>query len=141
MIRLSWGIVRNTLWKIGDTDFSMYETVDDYIEDQPEATKKTLASLKDCILAAVPDAIEMFNYGIPAFALIKNGKRDQQIMMAGYEKHVGLYPHPTTMEKFADELKGYKKGKGSVQFPINEPLPRELIIEMVRWRKKTINED
>jgi len=120
---------------------SMYETVDDYIEDQPEATKKTLASLKDCILAAVPDAIEMFNYGIPAFALIKNGKRDQQIMMAGYEKHVGLYPHPTTMEKFADELKGYKKGKGSVQFPINEPLPRELIIEMIRWRKKTINED
>jgi uncharacterized protein YdhG (YjbR/CyaY superfamily) len=116
-----------------------YETIDDYINDQPEGTKKTLRSLRECILTAVPDAVEMFNYGIPAFALVKNGKRDQQIMMAGYKYHVGLYPHPTVMEKFAKELKEYKKGKGSVQFPIDQPLPCELIIKMVHYRKKLID--
>jgi len=111
-----------------------YKTIDDYINDQPYGTKQALIELKKYILKAVPTAIEMFNYGIPAFALIEGGKRDQQIMIAGYKNHVGLYPHPTTMEKFADELKGYKQGKGSVQFPINKPIPKELIIRMVKYR-------
>ena len=55
-------------------------------------------------------------------------------MMAGYINHVGLFPHPTTIEKFDEELKDYKKGKGSVQFPINKPLPEELIIKMIEYR-------
>lgn len=117
-----------------------YTTVDDYINDQPEGTKEALAALKKCILAAVPDAVELFNYNIPAFALVKNGKREQQIMMAGYKKHVGLYPHPMVMEKFSEELKGYTQGKGSVQFPVDKPLPCELIIKMVKYRKKLIDE-
>ncbi len=81
----------------------------------------------------------MINYNIPAYALIEGGKRDQQIMFAGYEKHVGLYPHPTTIEKYSKRLKVYKVGKGSAQFPIDEPLPKELITEMVKFRKQLVN--
>ena len=61
-------------------------------------------------------------------------------MIAGYKKHVGLYPHPTVMEKFDIELEGYKKGKGSVHFPINKPLPKELIIKMVTYRVLLLEE-
>jgi uncharacterized protein YdhG (YjbR/CyaY superfamily) len=93
--------------------------VDDYIENQPEQTKKVLLELRSYILEADPNAIEMLNYNIPAFALVKGGKRQQQMMIAGYKKHVGLYPHPTVMEYFRNELKGYEKGKGSVQFALS----------------------
>jgi uncharacterized protein YdhG (YjbR/CyaY superfamily) len=117
-----------------------YATIDDYIEDQPEATQKRLKELRLCILKAAPDAIEMFNYNIPAFALTKGGKREEQIMMAGYKKHVGLYPHPTVMEHFKDELKDYKQGKGSVQFPVESPLPKELIMRMVKYRIKLLDQ-
>ncbi|EIM78729.1 hypothetical protein A3SI_01616 [Nitritalea halalkaliphila LW7] len=55
-------------------------------------------------------------------------------MIAGYKNHLGLYPHPTTIEKFNKKLKEYRKGKGSVQFPINKPLPEELIIKMIEYR-------
>ena len=59
-------------------------------------------------------------------------------MIAGFKNHVGFYPHPDTMEKFAEELKDYKQGKGSVQFPINHPLPKDLIIKMVDYRMSKI---
>ena len=62
-------------------------------------------------------------------------------MIAGYKNHVGLYPHPATMEKFEEELKDYKKGKGSVQFPLDKPIPKDLIIKMVEYRLSLINED
>lgn len=115
-----------------------FKTVEDYIESQPEDTKIALVALRSCILEAAPDATEMFNYGIPAFALVPGGTREQQIMIAGYKKHVGLYPHPTVMEHFDKELAAYKKGKGSVQFPLNEELPKELIVRMVKYRLKML---
>jgi uncharacterized protein YdhG (YjbR/CyaY superfamily) len=59
-------------------------------------------------------------------------------MMAGYKNHVGFYPSPTIMARFEKELANYKKGKGSVQFPLNEPLPEDLIEEMVKYRLKLI---
>jgi uncharacterized protein YdhG (YjbR/CyaY superfamily) len=115
-----------------------FETIDDYIASQPEAVRKALHELRSIIKEAVPDAVEILNYKIPAFNLVPNGKRDQQIMMAGYARFVGFYPFPTTMEKFADELKGFKQGKGSVQFPLDKPLPRDLIIRMVKFRKEEL---
>lgn len=115
-----------------------YESVNAYIDDFPEDARTKLCALRECILEVVPDAKELFNYGIPAFALIKGGKREEQIMIAGYKNHVGLYPHPTTIEKFHKELIKYKKGKGSVQFPLNEDLPKALIKEMVKYRYKLI---
>ncbi|MCB0401320.1 MAG: DUF1801 domain-containing protein [Flavobacteriales bacterium] len=115
-----------------------FETMDDYIAQQPKDTKRMLQELRGIIKEAAPDAVEMLNYKIPVFTLVPGGKRDQQIMMAGYAKFVGFYPFPTTMEAFADELKDYKQGKGSVQFPLNKPLPKDLIIRMVQYRKAEI---
>lgn len=115
----------------GKTEFN---NVDEYFDAQPENVRKTLLELKECILKAEPNANELLNYNIPAYALVENGKREQQIMMAGYKKHVGLYPHPTTMEKFNSELREYKRAKGSVQFPLDKPLPKELIVRMIKYR-------
>ncbi|MFW5700773.1 MAG: iron chaperone [Cyclobacteriaceae bacterium] len=117
-----------------------FKTVKDYLANQPEMIKEALNQLIDCIYEAEPNAIEMINYNIPAYALIEGGKRDQQIMIAGYKSHVGFYPHPTVMKKFDKELKDYKKGKGSVQFPIDRPLPKQLIVKMVRYRLELIKE-
>lgn len=116
------------------------KTVDDYFNAQPEKTKEVLIELKQCILKVAPDATELLNYNIPAYALTKGGKREHQIMIAGYKKHVGFYPHPTTMEKFDAELSTFKKGKGSVQFPLDEPLPKDLIERMVTYRMKLLKE-
>ncbi len=111
-----------------------FKNVDEYFDAQPENVRKMLLELKECILKAEPNAAELLNYNIPAYALVENGKREQQIMIAGYKKHVGLYPHPTTMEKFDPELSEYKRAKGSVQFPLNKPLPKELIVRMIKYR-------
>ena len=115
-----------------------YETIDAYIAQQPEQTRAALITLREYILEAAPDAEQLINYDIAAFALVKGGKRDKQIMMAGYTKHVGFYPTPQAIEQFAGELTTYKYAKGSVQFPLNKPLPKDLIIRMVRWRKAQI---
>ncbi len=112
-----------------------YETIDDYIAHQPPVAQEKLQELRSIIREAAPDAVEVLNYKIPAFKLVPAAKRDQQIMMAAYAKFVGFYPFPTTMVAFADELKDYKKGKGSVQFPFNIPLPKELIRRMVQYRR------
>lgn len=115
-----------------------YETIDDYIANQPAEVQKVLQELISIIKEAAPDALEMLNYKVPCFTLVPGGKRDQQLMMAGYAKFVGFYPFPTTMEAFSDELKDYKQGKGSVQFPLNKPLPKDLIIRMVKFRRAEI---
>ncbi len=115
-----------------------FETIDDYIANQPEDAQNMLQELRSIIKEAAPDAIEVLNYKVPAFTLVPGGKRDQQIMMAGYAKFVGFYPFPTTMAAFVDELKGYKQGKGSVQFPLNKPLPKDLIKRMVKYRREEI---
>ena len=114
-------------------------TIEEYISHQPEETQSHLTELRLLILDVAPNATELFNYNIPAFSLMEGGKREQQIMMAGYSKHVGLYPHPTTMEKFWDQLEGFKKAKGSVQFPLNKPLPKDLIKRMIKYRLDLIN--
>lgn len=121
-------------------DKKKINSVEDYFSTQPEKAKESLQAIRQCILKVVPEAKELFNYKIPAYALIEGGKREQQIMIAGYKNHVGLYPHPTTIEKFKEELKDFKKGKGSVQFPLDEPLPIDLIIKMIEYRLSLIIE-
>ena len=113
-----------------------YQSVDEYIADQPMAVQAALENVRQYILEAVPDAEQLFNYDIPAFTLVKGGKREQQIMIAGYARHIGFYPHPATIEAFSNELAHYKSAKGSVQFFLSRPMPRELIVRMVRWRKE-----
>ncbi len=108
--------------------------VDEYISKQPPEAQLALEELRSCIWQVAPRLTELLNYGIPAFALIEGGKRDQQIMIAGYAKHVGFYPHPAVMEEFSDQLAGYKFAKGSVQFPLDKPIPKDLVISMVKCR-------
>ncbi len=118
-----------------------FATIDDYIANQSIEAQKVLQELRNIIKEAAPDAVEVLNYKVPTFTLVPNGKRDQQIMMAAYAKFIGFYPFPSTMEKFSEELKDYKQGKGSVQFPLNKPLPKDLIIKMVKYRKEEILKD
>lgn len=116
------------------------QSVKDYIDRQSDKGQEQLLIIRNLIYKAVPEAKELINYEIPAYALIEGGKRETQIMMAGFKNHIGLYPHPTTIKQFEKELKGYKVGKGSVQFPLNQPLPEDLIFEMIKYRKKVIDD-
>jgi uncharacterized protein YdhG (YjbR/CyaY superfamily) len=110
------------------------EKVDAYIATQSPEAQNALNKLRSYIWQASPNISEIMNYNIPAFALVEGGKRDKQIMIAGYPKHVGFYPHPSTIEAFSEQLSEYKYAKGSVQFPISKPIPKELVIKMVRYR-------
>lgn len=118
---------------------SKFKTVHEYFESQPEETKKNLLALRAIIKKAVPNSEELINYDIPAYALVKGGKRDKQIMIAGYKKFVGFYTGTNILEHFASRLTAYKVGKASVQFPNNQRLPEKLIIEIVRFKKKQIS--
>jgi len=115
-----------------------YTTIDEYIDAQSHPQAELLHDLRKAILEAVPDATETINYGVPAFSLVKDGKRDQQIMIGAFKNHVGIYPHPTTIVKYEKELSLYNQGKGSIQFPLDKPIPKSLIIKMVKYRKKLI---
>jgi len=115
-----------------------YLTVMEYINEQTEPNKVRLLELRKCILEVVPDAEELFNYGVPAFALVKSGKMNEQVMIAGFKNHVGFYPHPATIEHFASELAPYKQGKGSIQFSHQQVIPYALIVRMVQWRKEQL---
>lgn len=108
--------------------------VDAYISTQPPETQRALEELRSCIWKAAPGVSELMNYNIPAFALVVGGKRDKQIMIAGYPKHVGFYPSPDVIQVFADQLAAYKFAKGSIQFPLNKPIPKALVIKMVEYR-------
>ncbi len=112
-----------------------YNTVDQYMNDQPQKTQEILSLLMKCITDIVPEAICMINYNIIAFSLTENGKRDQQIMVAGFTHHVGFYPGIETIDEFSEQLAHLKTGKGSVQFPLDKILPCELIKEMVLYTK------
>lgn len=128
-------------WENGVTPMPRYSTIDEYIDAQSHPQAELLQDLRKAILEAVPDATETFNYGVPAFSLVKNGKRDQQIMIGAFKNHVGIYPHPATIEKFAKELAQFNQGKGSIQFPLDKPIPAKLIVKMVKFRKRQILND
>lgn len=111
-----------------------YETVAEYIANQPKEAQEKLQELRTMILEVVPNAEEKINYKIPSFALVANGKSEHQLMMAAYAKFISFYPFPSTIAAFATELKPYKQGKGTVQFPYNQALPKDLIQRMVAYR-------
>jgi len=119
---------------------SRSKEVDTYIATQPPETQRALEELRSCIHQAAPGVSELMNYSIPAFALVQGGKRDQQVMIAGYPRHVGFYPHPDTIDEFADRLAAYRFAKGSIQFALNRPIPKALVMEMVKFRLSLLQE-
>lgn len=105
-------------------------TIDEYIAGFPAETRKVLAQLRALIKATAPGATESISYAMPTFDL--NGRH--LVHFAGYAKHIGFYPIPTGIEAFKEELEPYKQGKGSVQFPLDQPLPTDLIRRIVEFR-------
>ncbi|MDQ6764234.1 MAG: DUF1801 domain-containing protein [Bacteroidota bacterium] len=104
--------------------------VDEYIKAFPKETQTILKQVRQTITKAAPAADESVSYAMPAYKL--NGK--SLIYFAGYENHIGLYATPSGHKAFEKELAKYKQGKGSVQFPLNEPMPLDLITKIVKFR-------
>ncbi|MFY0673213.1 MAG: DUF1801 domain-containing protein [Bacteroidia bacterium] len=118
-----------------------YSTIDDYIADQKEEAKPHLIQLRALINEVVPECKELLNYKVPSFTLVPKGKGEQQLMFAAYANFIGFYPFDKTMQVFAEKLKDYKQGKGSVQFPYKKQLPIDLIKSMVKYRRDEILEE
>lgn len=109
---------------------SQAATIDGYIAEFAPPVRAALEEVRAAIRETAPDATETIAYAIPTFDLA--GKH--LVHFAGFAKHVGFYPTPSGMEQFASELGQYKQGKGSVQFPLDRPMPLDLIRRMVRAR-------
>ena len=103
--------------------------IEQYIAGFPSNVQKILQKIRLTIRQAAPGAEEAIKYQIPAFTL--NGNL---IFFAAYKKHIGLYPAPRGVEKFKKELSAYEGGKGTVQFPLDEPVPFDLISRIVKFR-------
>lgn len=103
--------------------------IDAYIEAQPEHVRPLLNELRATIRRAAPGATEKISYRMPTFYYHGN-----LVHFAAHTSHIGFYPEPTAISAFDAELAGYKRAKGSVQFPLNEPLPLELVTRMVQFR-------
>jgi uncharacterized protein YdhG (YjbR/CyaY superfamily) len=105
------------------------KTIDQYISQFPIEVQSKLEQLRGILKKLVPNAAEKISYGIPTFALDKN-----LVHFAAFKNHIGFYALPTSNVKFQKELSKYKTGKGSIQFPLNEDLPIELIENLVKYR-------
>ncbi len=106
-----------------------FKSVEDYIASFPKETQQTLKKLREIILKNAPEAIESISYGMPAY---KTNKKPL-VYFAAYKNHIGFYASPTGHSEFADELSKYKRGKGSVQFPIDD-VPFGLVEKIVKFR-------
>jgi len=106
--------------------------VDGYIAEFPLEIQEKLNQIRKVIRENAPDAVESIAYGMPAYKLHKK----PLVYFAGYAKHIGFYATPTGHSAFEAQLSQYKQGKGSVQFPLAQPMPLELIAEIVRFRVK-----
>ena len=102
-----------------------YANIDEYLANFEGETLKKLQTIRKTIKAVVPEAQEKISYGIPTFYL--NGNL---VHFAGYSTHIGFYPGALPIREFAKELTGYTTSKGTVQFPLDKPLPLKLISDM-----------
>ena len=107
-----------------------------YIDTFPLNTQTLLWQLDSIIRQACPDATTDFKYGMPTFVL----EGINLVHYAGYAHHIGFYPTPSAIEQFENELKPYQRSKGAVQFPLDHPLPTDLIHRMVLARVKENHE-
>ena len=110
-------------------DAKKYTTVDEYISDFPAGTKSKLKELRKIIKKIAPKADEKISYNMPGYSL--NG---MLVYFAGYKNHIGFYPTSSGILAFKKEISSYKNSKGAIQFPLDEPLPVELISQIVEFR-------
>lgn len=103
----------------------------DYADRFPKDVRQLLQMMRLTIKRAAPQAKETISYGIPAFTL-----DGMLVWFAAFQNHIGLYPRASAIAAFKKELSPYKKAKGSVQFPLDQPLPLALVRRMVKFRVK-----
>ncbi|RWY46201.1 iron chaperone [Mucilaginibacter gilvus] len=103
--------------------------VEEYFSWFSEATQNAMRQVKDTILKVMPQAEESISYAIPTYKY-----KGLLAHYAAYEKHIGFYPGSLAVEVFAADIAGYKSAKGSIQFPLNKPMPLELITKIVEFR-------
>lgn len=106
-----------------------YKNIDAYIEACPSEVQDILREIRRVIREAAPDAVEKISYQMPTFEL--NGNL---VHFAAFKQHIGFYPAPQGIEAFEAELAKYKGGKGSVQFPLDQPMPYDLISRITKHR-------
>lgn len=112
-----------------DKSKSTYQTIDEYIAQYPEDIQAILKEIRKVIRAAAPDATEKISYQMPAF--------DQHgilVYFAAFKKHIGFFPTAEGIAAFEHELSGYKWSKGTIQFPLDKPMPCDLITRIVKHR-------
>ena len=110
------------------------KTIDDDIALQPEEQQRHLRAVRDTLRKVLPEAQERISWSMPTF-----WKGHNIIHFAGFRKHIGLYPGTEAVEEFAERLKQYKTGKGSIQFLYSAPIPLELIADIAKWCAETGN--
>jgi uncharacterized protein YdhG (YjbR/CyaY superfamily) len=104
--------------------------IETYIQLFPGNVQEILHKIRKLIIDNSPDADEHFAYGMPAYKLNKK----PLVYFAAFKNHIGFYATPSGHSKFKDELSKYKQGKGSVQFPLDKPIPYKLIERIVKYR-------
>ncbi len=115
--------------KASEMEVDAISMVDFYIGTFPRHVQDKLEEIRRIIYTAAPEATETISYGIPTFVLSGN-----LVHYAGYDKHIGFYPGSSGIATFKEDLVGYKSAKGSVQFPLDKPLPKQVITRIVRFR-------
>ena len=113
-------------------DKPKFKNVEEYITVFPDYVQKILQKIRVAIRKAAPEAEEAISYQIPTFKL----SGINVIHFAGFKNHIGIYPAPRRVAEFDEELSKYKGGKGTVQFLLDEPIPYDLIIRIVKFRIK-----
>ncbi len=106
-----------------------FKSIDDYVATFPDDIKEILEKIRTVIKKAAPDAREKISYHIPTFA-----QEGNLVHFAAFKGHIGFYPTPSGVEAFKEQLSGYEYSKGAIRFPIDRPIPYELIRKMVLFR-------
>ena len=113
------------------------KTIDEYIRAAPKEVQKKLREMHACIRAAAPGAKEGLKWGMPAFSY-----RRILVTFAGFKNHIGFYPTPSAVTAFAKELSKFSTAKGSIQFPLEKPLPLSLVRKITAFRvKESVEQD
>ena len=108
-----------------------FATVDEYLAAQPETARIYLEQIRKLVQKMAPQAEELISYQIPAFRW-----KGMLLWYAGFKNHIGIYPTAATLEAFSKKLSGYRVSKGTLQLPLDQPLPQKLLAELIAYRIK-----
>ncbi len=118
------------------TPTKKFETIDEYIDTFPENVQRILGKLRDTVRKVAPEAVESISYQMPTFKL----NRKNLAYFSAWKNHIGFYSIPEGNEAFRRELLPYKGEKGSLRFPLEKPIPYDLVTKIVGFRMKEIQE-